>query len=373
MERRAFLRSGIAAGAVGLAAPITRGARRPLHSPRGTDGPIRLASNENPLGLAPAAREAVVAAMGDANRYPRRRGELIDAISRYHGVPRDQIALGAGSTEVLKMAVQALSAPDGTLVAADPTYEDAFFYATPFPIRVVKVPLGPQYAHDLGRMREAAEASPGPALVYLCNPNNPTGTITPSAAIDAWIGEAPENVFFLVDEAYFDFVDDSTYWSAFKWVPDRPNVLVARTFSKIFGMAGIRLGYGITNPSLARRLERYQVRNNANHFAIVAGLASLGDRSFIDQSLRVNRQGKRTLQRCLDELGLEYLPSHTNFVMHGITGDVRQYRDRMNAEGIWVGRPFPPMLDHCRVSIGLPEEMRRLTDTMRRFREEGAL
>lgn len=373
MHRRKFLRSGIAAGALTLApAGTLRPARRSMPLRRAA-GPIRLASNENPLGISPAAREAIVRHMADANRYPRRRGELVDAIAAHHGVDPRWIVPGAGSTEILRMAVQALAAPGGTLVAAEPTYEDAFFYATPHAIRVVRVPLGSGYAHDLDSMRAAAEAADGPALVYLCNPNNPTGTLTPSASIDAWIADAPPNVFFLVDEAYFDYVDDPAYWSALKWVPQRPNVLVARTFSKIFGMAGIRLGYGITNPDLASMLQRYRVRNNANHFAIVAGLASLEDRGFVEQSLGVNRQGKRILERCLDELGLEYLPSHTNFVMHRIAGDIQSYRARMDAAGIWVGRPFPPMLDHCRVSIGLPDEMERLTEMMRQFREEGRL
>lgn len=374
MQRRVFLRSGLAAGALGIAAPGSLLARRvPTPSRRQADGPIRLSSNENPLGISPGARQAIIGEIGDANRYPQRRGELLDALGAHHSVDPNLIVLGAGSTEILKMAVHALAGPGGTLVAAEPTYEDAFFYAAPFPIEVRTVALARDYAHDLDRMRAAAEEATGPTVVYLCNPNNPTGTLTPSAAIDEWIADAPDDLHFLVDEAYFDFVTDDRYWSALRWVPDRPNVLVARTFSKVFGMAGIRLGYGIMHPRLAQRLRQFHVRNNANHFAIVAGLASLGDDAFVRRSLEVNRRGRRILYDCLDELAIPYLPSHTNFVMHRLAGDVRTYRDRMRAEGILVGRPFPPMLDHCRVSIGLPEEMERLTGVMRGLRERGML
>ncbi len=254
---------------------------------------------------------------------------------------------------------------------AEPTYEDAPWYAGPFDIRLAKVPLASDYAHDLERMREAAHAATGPVLVYLCNPNNPTGTLTPSAAIDAWIESAPENMYFLVDEAYYDYVRDTRYWSAVKWVPERPNVIVARTFSKVYGMAGIRLGYAMTHPETAQRVRRFRVRNNANHFAIVAGLASLQDAAFVRQSLEVNERGKAILYGTLEDLGLEYLPTHTNFVMHRISGELQAYRRRMRELGIWVGRPFPPMLDHCRLSIGTPAEMETFAEVLRSFRNEG--
>jgi histidinol-phosphate aminotransferase len=373
MQRRTFLRTSLSAGALGAGGLALAPRLHPVAAPQAGASPIRLSSNENPLGISPAAREAIVAEMSDANRYPRRRGEIIEALAAKHGVGGEHIVLGAGSTEVLKMAVQALASPNGTLILADPTYEDALFYGAPFPLRVEKVPLTAEYAHNLDRMRARAEAATGRVLVFLCNPNNPTGTLTLSAAIDAWIREAPPHVHFLVDEAYFDYVEDDAYWTALRWIPDRPNVLVARTFSKVYGMAGVRLGYGIMHANLAQRLRSFHVRNNANHFAIVGGLASLGDDAFVRQSLAVNERGKQVLYRCLDELQLAYLPSHTNFVMHRITGDLGAYRTRMREVGIWVGRPFPPMLDHCRLSIGLPSEMETFAETLRKFRLDGSV
>lgn len=371
MQRRTFLRSGISAGVVG-AGGLGFTPRQLAAAPRRSQaGPIRLSSNENPLGISPAGRQAIVEGLADANRYPQLRAELTEALAAKHGVPPETIVLGAGSTEVLKMAVQAFATPRGHLVLADPTYEDTGFYAGSLDLEVVKLPLRPDMAHDLEAMRRAAASASGPVCVYVCNPNNPTGTLTSSAAIDEWIGSAPEHVHFLVDEAYFDFVGDPGYWTALKWVPEKPNVLVARTFSKVYGMAGVRLGYGIAHPATAASLRALGVRNNANHFALVAGLASLGEQEFVHRSLRVNHEGKEILYGCLRDLELECFPSHTNFVMHRINGDLRRYIRAMRDRGILVGRPFPPMLSYSRVSIGLPDEMARMAEALRACRRDG--
>jgi histidinol-phosphate aminotransferase len=294
----------------------------------------------------------------------------MQAIAAREDVRSENIVLGAGSTEVLKMAVQSFGTPRGHLVLANPTYEDADFYAGSMDLEVHKVPLRPDMTHDLDTMQSLVETVSGPVCVYVCNPNNPTGTLTPCAPIDDWIAYAPDHVHFLVDEAYFDFVTAPEYWTATKWIAEKQNVLVARTFSKVFGMAGIRLGYGIAHPETARSLRQLNVRNNANHFAQLAGLASLKDPDFVERSLGVNDRGKETLYECLRELDLEYFPSHTNFVMHRINGDLRAYNSAMGERGFRVGRPFPPMLNYSRLSIGLPDEMERFVDTLHAFRRE---
>jgi histidinol-phosphate aminotransferase len=286
-------------------------------------------------------------------------------------VKEENIVLGCGSTEVLQMAVQALSTPDARLVLAEPTFEDVPWYCQPFTYKLEKVPLDGRFAHDLGRMKERAAAAPGRVVVYVCNPNNPTGTLTPSADVDAWIESAPENTHFLVDEAYYEYCQDPGYWTSVKWIAERRNVIVTRSFSKIYAMAGMRLGYGIAHPETADLLRSYIGRNNANHLALVAALASLRDSELIERSRRANAEGKRILQECLDELGLLYLPSHTNFVLHRISGDLRTYRERMREHDVFVGRPFPPMLEYNRLSIGSPEEMERFTQVLREFRGKG--
>jgi histidinol-phosphate aminotransferase len=207
--------------------------------------------------------------------------------------------------------------------------------------------------------------------VYICNPNNPTGTLTASRDLDAWIADAPERVLFAVDEAYFEFVNDPSYWSAQKWIGTHRNVLVVRTFSKIYAMAGLRLGYAIAHPDAAERLGRYASGNNANYLALVAARASLDDQAFAQKSLETNRTAMRVAHRCLTELSLEYLPSHTNFLMHRIQGDLATYNRRMREKNIQVGRAFPPMLGHSRVSIGLPEEMEAWAEALRSFRQQG--
>jgi histidinol-phosphate aminotransferase len=374
MERRDFLRTGLALGA-GIGATSVGGVGvlpEPAHGfPTRSDGPLELNSNENPLGLAPDARRAVIDGIPRANRYPGQRVELARELATINGVKEENIVLGCGSTEVLQMAVQALSGPEARLVLAEPTFEDVPWYCQPFPYKLEKVPLDGRFAHDLGRMKERTAAAPGRVVVYVCNPNNPTGTLTPSAEVDAWIESASENTYFLVDEAYYEYCEDPGYWTSVKWIAERRNVIVTRSFSKIYAMAGMRLGYGIAHPETADLLRSYIGRNNANHLALVAALASLRDSQLIERSRRANAEGKRILQDCLDELGLEHLPSHTNFVLHRISGDLRTYRERMREQDVFVGRPFPPLLEYNRLSIGSPEEMQRFTEVLRDFRVKG--
>ena len=373
MERRTFMRSGIALGVAGFTgmAPSHRHAAT-VPRPRIADGPIRLSSNENSLGLCQAARQAVIDAIADSNRYPSAwRRPVIEALAAKHGVSRDCIILGNGSTELIQMMVQATASRRTKLIFADPTFEDVSEYSLPETYIREPVPLDRRMAHDIGRMRELAQRSWDPVLVYICNPNNPTGTLTPCSEIDEWIGSAPENVRFLIDEAYFEYVDDPAYSSSVKWIMDRPNVLMIRTFSKIYGMAGMRLGYGVAHPDTARHVGQFSAATNTNVPALRAALASLNDTGSVARSLDANARGAAILRECLDELGLESLPSHTNFVMHRITGDLRTYIDRMREHDILVGRPFPPMLTYNRLSIGLPEEMERFAETLRTFRRNG--
>ena len=378
MRRRDFVRTGLTLTAAGLGAPAALDAadqRVPFRMGRRfppPDGIIKLSSNENPLGLCPAARRAVIDGIAEANRYPGAlRRELVEALAAKHGVEPDNIVLGAGSTEVLQMLVQATAAANAIIVLAEPTYEDVPGYAERFGFWLKPTPLTETFAHDIDRMRDRARSAVGPVLVFLCNPNNPTGTLTSSAQIDEWLGEAPAHVRFIVDEAYFEFAHDPGYHTSVDWIRRNPNVVVTRTFSKIYGMAGMRLGYGIAHEATATQLREYASRNNANHLALVAALASLGDPELVARGLATNARGREILHEVLTELELPSLPSHTNFVMHRINGELRAYRERMREAGILVGRAFPPMLDHNRVSIGLPEEMARFADTLRGFRKRG--
>ena len=377
MDRREFLTAGAAVGAVGLgrlvafpdrsvAAPQVPGQ---VASPVGT---IRLNSNENPLGLSPSARMAVEKGIAEANRYPdAAREQLADALALRLGVKSENIVLGNGSTEILQIIVQASNAPQGRLVMADPTFEAISFYQRTLTYTTEKVPLTSSFAHDIQQMKDRVAAGNSPAVVYLCNPNNPTGTLTSSAEIDEWIAAAPETVLFAVDEAYLEYVEAPGYWSALKWIQDRPNVIVARTFSKIYGMAGMRLGYAVAHPETARRLREFLTWDNANSLALAAGLASLADEGLEARGRAVNEVALTMTRNCLDDLDLDYLPSHTNFLMHRIKGDVKEYIGRMRGRGLHVGRPFPALPSYNRLSMGLPEEMEIWAETLKDFRKQG--
>ncbi|MDX1644949.1 MAG: aminotransferase class I/II-fold pyridoxal phosphate-dependent enzyme, partial [Thermoanaerobaculia bacterium] len=196
-------------------------------------------------------------------------------------------------------------------------------------------------------------------------------TLTPSADLDAWIADAPDSTLFVVDEAYHEYVRAPGYRSAEHWVAKRPNVVVTRTFSKIYGMAGLRLGYALAHRDTAARLAAYMASDNANIMALVAARASLEDTGLTERARLSNQRAKKVVLDCLGELGLEALPSHANFLMHEIGGEVRPYIERMRERGIRVGRPFPPMERYNRLSLGLPEEMERWAEALRDFRRRG--
>lgn len=379
MERRAFLRTGLAAGvfSAGVTASVPSlleattpgvGGRR-----RRRSGPIRLSSNENPLGISPAAREAIIEGIVDANRYPgNTASQVVDALAAKHSVTPEHIVLGNGSTEVLQMTVQAIATQGGTFIVADPTFEDVPRYVEPFGLKVEKVPLRRDYSHDVDRMADLARKAAGPVFAYVCNPNNPTGSLTASDELDQWIASAADRVWFVMDEAYYEFAEHVPgYRSALDKIDAHPNVIVVRTFSKIHGMAGVRLGYGLAHPDTIERVRDFRAANNANKLVLYGALASLGDKAFQQRSLESNRKGMKIGQRVLDELGLDCLPSHANFMMHRIHGELETYIERMRDRGIRVGRPFPPMLGYNRVSIGLPEEMETFAEALRGFRKKG--
>jgi len=374
MKRRSFLRGSLALAAAPTAftLPGLRSSRDALEAVSGRRASvIRLSANENPLGISDAAKAAIREAVVDANRYPTLNAKLIQAIAAKHGVPAAHVITGAGSTDVLRMVAQAIgSQPGARVVVPEPTFEHVESYVRPFLRDIARVPLATNHALDIDAMRAAGNGARGEVMIFVCNPNNPTGTITPADDVEAWIRRSTEKFFFVIDEAYFDYVDDASYRTMIP-LTARPNVLVTRTFSKVYGLAGLRLGYGIALPETIGRLGRLRLFNSANHLALVAAIASIDDSAFVERSVDTNRQARKLALRTLADLELDALPSHTNFIMHRIRGDLDQYRARMLEAGIRVGRPFPPMLDHNRVSIGLPSEMERWVETLRAFRAKG--
>lgn len=366
MNRRKFLESGALASITALLA------ERPGFSAAKTPNlPLRLNANENAIGLSPLARKAVNDGIKSANRYPFLEArELSARLAALDEIPENCILLGNGSSEILRLTVQVMANQRPVALTADPTYESIGQQFRAYNLPISRFPLRSDWSHDLPRMREKAEKSDKPVLVYICNPNNPTATLTPSKELLSWIREASENCYFVVDEAYHHYVESSSYFSLLQEAPKRKNLLVVRTFSKIYAMAGLRLGYGVANPEMIERM-RQLTRLNINGLAITAASASLSDEEFLQQSFSSNKESKKMLIQALDRLQIEYLESHTNFLMHRIKGDLDSYNKRMQSEGIYVGREFPPMNDFSRVSLGLPEEMAYFCEKLAMFRSKG--
>jgi histidinol-phosphate aminotransferase len=336
---------------------------------------IRLTSNENRLGLPESVRSAVLQAFRDAHIYPDDScEELTVALAARHGVLPESIVHAHGSTELLRMAVptHGVGRSRVRLVMPEPTFEQLAEYAEPFDPDVVTVPLTPdRHAHDLETMRRAAEAWGGPAIIYVCNPNNPTGTLSPVGPLKEWIAGAPDEHLFVVDEAYHDFVEDPEYESMEGQALLRPNLMVLRTFSKAYAMAGLCVGYAVAHPTLAARLKLFKTGRGPSHLSSRGALAALQDRGFLRRAIETNRTSREVVYQVLRELGLGYMESHTNFVMHEVGGPVAPYVERMREAGFLVGRPFQAYPTHNRITLGLPHEMAAWAETLRGFRRRG--
>ncbi len=361
LSRRSFATAlGAGLGATLLPKPLTSMARAD-GSPR---GPILLNSNENPYGPSARAREAMAATQSIASRYPdSAEDELKAALARHHGVAPEQIVLGCGSGEVLKMADMAFLGPGRTVVVNHPTFEAVIDYARVTKAEGVKVPQTADFRHDLPKMAAACDARTG--LVYVCNPNNPTGTVVPADALAAFLDRVPKTATVLVDEAYHHFVEDKAYKSVVAWIAQRPNLVVARTFSKIYGLAGMRLGYAVATRENADALRGQSIWSNGNAAVLAAGLASLEDPAHAEAQRVLLGGTRRWLCAELAKDGRRYIPSEANFVMIDVGGDVTPVIAAFKQRGILVGRKFPTMENWLRISIGTQQEIAAFVQGLR--------
>ncbi len=360
LSRRGFVQIlGTGAAAVALRFPDSLAAatpaitKAPARSAAG--GLVRLSSNENPYGPSPAAFDAMREAFGLAWRYPDEHVDALTAdLAKLHGVSADHILPGAGSSEILKIAALAFSGPGKPAVAADPTFEALARYASKNGAPVVKVPLTADYRHDVPGMLKAAA---GGGLVYVCNPNNPTATITPKGQIRELIAQAPANAILLVDEAYFHYAESPDYETVIPLIHDHPNLIVARTFSKIHGMAGLRLGYAVAMPQTIASLRDQQAFDSLNILVVVAAQASLKDPAHLENSRRLNRETRDWLRTSAAGMGYKPLPSETNFMMIDLKKDVAPVIAALKGKGVEVGRRFPAMPECLRVTVGTRPQM----------------
>jgi histidinol-phosphate aminotransferase len=326
------------------------------------NGLIRLDSNENPNGPSARALEAIRGAFGDAGRYPRVTVDrLTEALAVHHQVRPTNVLVGCGSTDHLRLAIDAFATHGRGLVTASPSFETPATYAELRGIPVASVPVDRGLGLDLGAM---LDRSPGAGLVYVCNPNNPTGTAHPKTAVEDFAGRvqrAAPAATVLVDEAYFEYADDPDYGTLIPMALEDSRVVVIRTFSKVHGIAGLRVGYAIGRTETLAAMQRFQMPHVVNNLGIAAALATLGDQAHVARERQLNRVARDFTRRWFGKHGFAVAPSATNFLMVGIRRPIDAFRKACAERGVAVGRAFPPLTEHVRISIGTMDEMQRAT------------
>jgi len=324
---------------------------------------VRLSANENPYGPSPQAHAAMKNAVDLCCRYPDEANDvLIEKIAKINSVSREQIALGDGSSEILKLCAEAFTGPtQGKLIAAEPTFEAILEYSKANGADVVKVPLTSSFAHDLPKMSAAAKKG----LIYICNPNNPTASITPKNDLRDFIAKTLPGTMILVDEAYFHYADGPDYESVIPLVRDHPNLIVARTFSKIYGMAGLRCGYCVAQPETIKRMHPFQMWDSVNIMALAAVSASLYDADQVNNGRKMNGEAKSFTTSELDKMGCKSIPSQANFIMFDCKRPVVPIIKAMKERNVQVGRLFPALPNHMRLTIGKKSEMESFLSAFR--------
>ncbi len=323
---------------------------------------VKLASNENPRGMPASAQRAVADVLADLGRYPDSNGfALKAALSAKFNVASDWITLGNGSNDILELAAAALLAPGRSCVYSQYSFAVYALATQARGARAIVVPAK-KLGHDLDAMLSAI--APDTALIYVANPNNPTGTHLRSEALDAFLAGVPARVIVVIDEAYNEYLAPELRFDSAMWVRRYPNLLIARTFSKAFGLAGLRVGYAIAQTELTDLLNRVRQPFNVNAPAQAAAIAALSDQEFLDESYRLNRSGMEQLSGALRTTGLEHVPSFGNFVLIHVGDAARMYQELLQ-RGVIV-RPVGNygLPEWLRVTVGLPEENSRFLEAL---------
>lgn len=357
-SRRDFLQILGIGAAAGFAAEYPAAAAERMEARRssGEASTIRLDSNENAYGPSEKVVEAIRKAVSESKRYPGGYyANLIARIAKLHGVGEEQIVLGAGSTEILRVASCAFLGKDKPLVQGAPTYPAIESYARSTGAEVISYPLNNRYQHDLDAMLAHAA---GAGLVYICNPNNPTATVTPRSDLERFISRLPASCYVLIDEAYHDYVVKSSAYESFL---DRPlnnsHVIVTRTFSHAYGLAGLRVGYGIASAEAATRMRALATQENVNTIAVRAAIAALEDTAGLSESVKRNADSRQEFRNWATSRSLKPVDSQANFVMMNTYNPANMLIHHFRQNNILIA-PVSLALDtYVRISLGRPEEM----------------
>lgn len=367
LSRRAIgrLTIGTILGAPALGGAALTAAAPARRVPPAPAGPLRIGSNENPYGPGPAAVTAVRLAIDEAHRYPGQIvGRLSAEIASRLEVPADSVLLAPGSGEILRASVLAFTSGTRALVTAAPTFEAPGRTAAAVGSPVRSVPVDPQGRLDLeGMAAKAADAG----LVFACNPNNPTGGANGARAVADFVArvrKASPDAVILVDEAYFEYVEDPDYGTAIPLTRTDPRVVVSRTFSKIYGMAGLRVGYLIGQPATLAAVRHHLSSGTLAGPSSAAALASLSDAELVARQRALNREARAFTRRAFEAAGFEVLPSEANFLMVNVKQEVQGFLAGCRERGVMLARPFPPLSTYARISIGTLDEMRQAVELM---------
>ena len=355
-SRRSFLNLALAASATAACGTIlTESLLARPSSHRYPKDAVAIDSNENPLGPSQAARDAVAAIICDGGRYSDwLTEELIGTYAATENIPADHIAVYPGSSEPLHYGVLAFTSPSRSYVTANPGYEAGMHAAEIAKATVVKVPLTRTYSHDVKAMLAQA---PDAGLFYICTPNNPTGTLTSHSDIEYMVEHKPQSSVVMVDEAYIHFADGAT--SAIDLVKAGKDVIVLRTFSKIYGMAGLRCGFAIARPDILQKVRDFQGWNAMPITAIVAANASLKDAALVPERKKINAATRQHVFDWLRTNGYWFIPSQSNCFMLDTRRDGKEAIAALRKQNVYVGRSWSVMPTYVRVTIGTPAEMDR--------------
>lgn len=325
----------------------------------GITGVIKLASNENPLGPSPVAVEKARAVLASLNLYPDGACfYLKQGLSKYLGLNEDCFIIGNGSDELLRLITETFVGPAEEVVFGNPSFSEYEFMALIMGGKCIAVSLDDEFRYDLAAMKE--KINDLTKIVYICNPNNPTGSIVTREAIDQFMDGLPDDILVVFDEAYYEYVDSSDFVSGLEYLAKGYNVVVLRTFSKVYGLAGLRIGYGITTPEIADAVNRVREPFNVNTVAQVAASGALEDKEHLTRSFEVNKAGKQFLYKAFDEMGIKYVPTQANFIFLDTGRDCQAVFKDLMKRGVIVRTGdifgYPTFI---RVTVGTEEENQR--------------
>ena len=362
-SRRDWLRSSVGIGGLLLAPELVLSNEEiKKFNPRSLSSIIKLSSNENPYGPSQDVQKAVIKAFENGCRYPYDYSDALAVkLAKKHGVEPENIIITGGSTEGLKITGLTFSQGGGEIIAGKPTFLAMMDFAEHWGAKINWVPVGEDKGYDLNAIND--RINPNTKLVFLCNPNNPTGTVIPKKLLKDFCVSASKKTIVFSDEAYYDFIQTPDYPSMDSLVREGKNVIVSKTFSKIYGLAGFRIGYLIAPSHLSKKI-RENVVAMSNVLAIAAAEKALEDSEFYNFSLSKIKDGREMITSTLDKLGLKYVPSNSNFVFFHSMMHIDDLGKKMLERGIKIGRPFPPFFDWCRISVGTMEEVKIFTNAL---------